>query len=139
MMYKIGDWVPGRRTTLEFLPAVWLFGDTDDLLGETAENDPLIQLEGHLTRDFTENFWGALDAVYYTGGEATIGALTTTELDDLAVGFTLGYQINESMTLTAGYTVTTDDGVDDLDLGVFRINLVTGWHKLLEGMERLQR
>ncbi len=139
MMYNLGEWVPGRRTTLEFLPAVWFFGDNDDFLGDNAETDPLFQLEGHLTRDFTEKFWGSLDAVYYTGGESTIGALTTTELGDLGVGFTFGYEINENMMLTAGYTVTTSDGMDDLDLGMFRINLVTGWHNLIEGMQRLAR
>jgi hypothetical protein len=139
MMYNLGEWVPGRRTTLEFLPAVWFFGDNDDFLGQNAENDPLIQLEGHLTRDFTEKFWGSLDAVYFTGGESTIGALTTTELDDLAVGFTFGWQVNDNLMLTAGYTVTTDDGMDAMDLGVFRVNLVTGWHNLIEGMDRLQR
>lgn len=139
MMYNLGDWVPGRRTTLEFTPAVWFFSDNDDFLGDNAETDPLFQLEGHLTRDFTEKFWGSLDVVYYTGGESTINALTTPELDDLAVGFTFGFQINKNMMLTAGYTVTTDDGIDDLDLGVFRINFVTGWHNLIEGMQRLQR
>ena len=40
--------------------------------------------------------------------------------------------------LTAGYTVTTDDGPGDLDLGVFRINLIYGWHQLFEGMNRLK-
>jgi hypothetical protein len=139
MMYSLGEWVPGRRTTLEFLPAVWFFGDNNDYLGETATNDPLIQLEGHLTRDFTEKVWGSLDAVYYIGGESTIGNLPGIDLDELAVGFTLGYEIEEGMMLTAGYTVTTEDGVGAMDLGVFRISLVTGWHNLIEGMKRLER
>ena len=34
IVWQLGDWVPGRRTTLEFLPAVWLFGDNDDYLGD---------------------------------------------------------------------------------------------------------
>jgi hypothetical protein len=139
MMWALGEWVPGRRTTLEVVPSVWFFGDNDDFLGQNAENDPLFELEAHLTRDFTEKVWGSLDAVYYTGGESTIGGLTAAELDDLAVGFTFGYQINDNMSLTAGYTVTTGDGTDGLDLGMFRINFVTGWHSLLEGMERLSR
>jgi hypothetical protein len=29
---------PGRRTTLEFLPAVWLFGNNNDFVGPGAEN-----------------------------------------------------------------------------------------------------
>ncbi len=137
LMINLGDWVPGHRTTLEFLPAVWFFEDNDDFLGQTVENDPLFQLEGHLTRDFTEDFWGSLDAVYYAGGESTIGGLSGGELGDLGVGFTFGYQINDNLMLTAGYTATVDDGMDDLDVGVFRINLIFGWHQLLEGIERL--
>jgi hypothetical protein len=137
LMINLGDWVPGHRTTLEFLPAVWFFDDNDDFLGQTVENDVLFQLEGHLTRDFTEEFWGSLDAVYYLGGEPTIGGLSGEELDELGVGFTLGYQINDNLMLTAGYTATLDDGMDDLDMGVFRINLVYGWHQLLEGIDRL--
>ncbi len=137
LMINLGDWVPGHRTTLEFMPAVWFFADNDDFLGQTLETDPLFQLEGHLTRDFTRDFWGSLDAVYFMGGESTIGGLSGGELDELAVGFTLGYQINDNLMLTAGYTATVDDGMDDLDLGVFRINLIFGWHELLEGIDRL--
>jgi len=51
---QIGPWVPGERTTLEFLPAVWLFGNNDDYVGQTMETDPLFQLDAHLTRDITE-------------------------------------------------------------------------------------
>ncbi|MCH7572870.1 MAG: transporter [Planctomycetes bacterium] len=137
VMINLGDWVPGQRTTLEFLPAVWFFDDNDDFLGLTVENEPLFQLEGHLTRDFTEEFWASFDAVYYLGGKSTIGGLTGKSLDELAVGFTFGYKINNNMTLTAGFTATVDDGMDDLDMGVFHINLIYGWHQLLEGIDRL--
>ncbi len=34
MMISLGDWVPGRRTTLEFNPSVWLFGDNDDFYSQ---------------------------------------------------------------------------------------------------------
>ncbi len=138
IMISLGDWVPGSRTTLEFLPAVWFFGDNDDLLGQTVENDPLFQFESHLTRDFTETFWGSLDVVWYYGGKSTIGGLSGEALNEVGVGFTFGYQINDNLMLTAGYTATIDDGREDLDLGAFRINLVYGWHQLIEGINRLE-
>ena len=114
------------------------FEDNDDFLGDNLENEPLFQLEAHLTRDFTETFWGSFDAVWYQGAESTIAGLSGAELNDVGVGFTLGYKINDNLFLTAGYTVTTDDGPGDLDLGAFRINLIHGWHKLLEGIDRLK-
>jgi len=138
IMINLGAWVPGRKTTLEFLPAVWFFEDNDDFLGQTLENDPLLQLESHLTRDFTDTFWASVDAVWYKGGESTIAGQSGEELNDLGVGFTAGYQINENMMLTAGYVATLENGQEDLDLGVFRVNLIYGWHKLIEGIKRLE-
>jgi len=137
IMKSLGDWVPGRRTTLEFMPAVWFFENNDDSLGQTLENDPLFQLDGHLTRDFTETMWGSLDAVWYQGAESTIAGLSGGELSDLGVGFTFGYQVNDSLMFTAGYTSTIEDGTGDLDVGVFRVNLIYGWHQLIEGINRL--
>ncbi len=137
IMINLGDWVPGRKTTLEFMPAVWFFGDNNDFLGQDLENEPMFQFEAHLTRDFTEKFWGSLDAVYYCGGQPTIGGVSGDAIGDLGVGFTLGYQITDNLSLTAGYTATVNNGRDDLDLGVFRVNLIFGWHSLLEGIRRL--
>ena len=145
LMFSLDDRVPGRRITLEFTPAFWYFEDNDDFFSPglfsnntTLENDFLFQLDAHLTHDFTETFWGSLDAVWYYGGESTIGNLSGGKLDDVGVGFTFGYQINDSLMLTTGYTATVGGGSEDLDLGVFRINLVYGWHPLIEGLKRLE-
>ena len=72
VVWQIGPWVPGKRTTLELLPAVWLFGDNNDFVGKTMETEPMYQLEGHITRDFMERVWGSLDVISYSGGKATI-------------------------------------------------------------------
>ena len=51
IIWQLGAWVPGRRTTLELLPAVWLFGENDDYVGQTMKTDPMFQIDAHLTRD----------------------------------------------------------------------------------------
>jgi hypothetical protein len=139
IVWQLGAWVPGRRTTLEFLPAVWLFGENDDYVGQTLETDPLFQLDAHLTRDFTEELWGALDGSWYQGGKASLDGVEGEALDNLAFGFTLGYQINENLGLTVGYKSTVaDSGPGDLQMDGFMVSLVAGWHQIVEGAGRLK-
>jgi hypothetical protein len=139
IVWQLGAWVPGRRTTLEFLPAVWLFGDNDDYVGKTLETDPLFQIDAHLTRDFTEHLWGSLDAALYNGGEATVDGVKGEKLDNYGFGLTLGYQINDNLGLTFSYKSTASDKApDDLQMDVFMISLVSGWHPIIEGSKRLQ-
>jgi len=140
MTMQLGAWVPGRRTTLEFLPAVWLFGDNTDYVGgQTMQTDPLFQLDAHLTRDFTEHFWGALDASWYNGGQATINGVAGSKLDNFGVGMTLGYTINDNLNLTVGYKSTISDSApNDLRMDGFMVTLVFGWHPIIEGSKRLR-
>lgn len=139
IVWQLGPWVPGRRTTLEFLPAVWLFGDNDDYVGKTMKTDPMFQLDAHVTRDFTEHFWGAIDGSWFYGGKATIDGVPGKRLNNLGVGLTLGYQINDNLNLTLGYKTTVDDKAPtDLRMDCFMVTLVYGWHPLVEGMKRLQ-
>jgi len=139
VVWQLGPWVPGRRTTLELLPAVWLFGENDDYVGRELETEPMAQLDVHLTRDFTENLWGSLDAAWYTGGEASIDGVDGEELDNFGIGLTLGYQINNNLSFTFGYKSTLNDQApDDLQMDVFMLSFVAGWHPLIEGARRLQ-
>jgi hypothetical protein len=139
IVWQLGSWVPGRRTTLEFLPAVWLFGDNNDYVGQTLKTDPLFQLDAHLTRDFTENFWGSLDLAWYSGGRATINGVAGEKLNNIGVGLTLGYQVNSNLNLTFGYKSTINDSAPgDLKMDSFMITLVYGWHPLIEGSKRLK-
>ncbi|KJS29128.1 MAG: hypothetical protein VR64_21500 [Desulfatitalea sp. BRH_c12] len=139
IIWQLGPWVPGRRTTLELLPAVWLFGDNDDYVGQTMETDPLFQLDAHLTRDLTEHFWGSLDGAWYSGGEATINGVSGEKLDNIGLGLTFGYQINDNLNLTVSYKSTiNDDAPDDLRMDNLMVSFVYGWHKLIEGSRRLK-
>jgi hypothetical protein len=139
VVWQLGDWVPGRRTTLEFLPAVWLFGNNTDYVGQTLKTDPMFQLDAHVSRDFTEQLWGALDLVWYNGGKATVNGVAGEKLNNVGVGFTLGYQVNTNLALTFGYKSTiNDNGPGDLRMDAFMVSLVFGWHPMIEGMRRLK-
>jgi hypothetical protein len=139
IVWQLGPWVPGRRTTLELLPAVWLFGANDDFVGQTLTTDPMFQVDGHLTRDFTERIWGSLDGTWYTGGQATIGGVPGEKMNNLGFGLTLGYQINDNLGLTVGYKSTVNDSAPgDLQMDGFMVSLVAGWHPLVEGARRLK-
>jgi len=139
MIWQIGAWIPASRTTLEVFPSVWVFADNDDFVGQNLSSDPTFELETHLTRNFTSKIWGSLDATYSSSGDATIGNATTSGSDMTLAGFTLGYQLNDSMQLTFGYksTLNNDAGSNDLHMSVFMITLTAGWHRLLEGAGRL--
>jgi len=139
IVWQLGAWVPGRRTTLEFLPAVWLFGKNDNFGGQTLKTDPMFQLDVHLTRDFTERFWGSLDAAWYNGGKASINGIDGKKLNNVGLGLTFGYQVNENLNLTVGYKSTINDSAPgDLRMDSFMVTLVYGWHPLLEGARRLK-
>ncbi|HDH03259.1 MAG TPA: hypothetical protein ENH15_03340, partial [Actinobacteria bacterium] len=135
---QLGGWVPGRRTTLELLPSLWLFGPNSDFVGTRLETDPMFQLEGHLTRDLTEGLWVALDGTWVTGGRSTIDGVEGEALNNLGVGATLGFHLSENLQLTTGYMATVNDGdPNDLRLDGFKISMVYGWHPLIEGIKRL--
>ncbi len=139
VVWQLGPWVPGRRTTVELLPAVWFFGTNDDFVGQTLSTDPMFQVDAHVTRDLTERVWASLDGSWYTGGKATINGVPGEKLDNLGVGVTLGYQINDNLGLTAGYKSTINDGAPgDLQMDGFMVSLVAGWHPLVEGAKRLK-
>jgi len=139
VIWQIGEWVPGRRTTLEILPSVWFYGDNTDFVGKTLQTDPSLQLDVHLTRDLTEHLWGSLDGVYYKGGKSSVDGVSGESVSKVGVGLTLGYQINDNLNLTVGYKSTVNDSAaDDLKMDVFMVSLVYGWHPLVEGMKRLQ-
>jgi hypothetical protein len=62
-----------------------------------------------------------------------------SDLNNLGVGATLGYDINENMQLNISYTSTINDSApEDLNMDGFRVTLLYGWHPLIEGMRRLK-
>lgn len=139
VVWQIGQWIPGKRTTFEMLPAIWFFADNTDFVGKTMETKPKYQLEAHLTRDFMERIWGSLDVISYTGGKSTIDGKEGSSLNNLGMGGTLGYHVNDNLQLHVSYNSTVNDNdAEDLKMDGFRFTLLYGWHPLIEGMRRLK-
>ena len=137
--YHFGPFTPGHRTSLEITPSVWLFTENDDFLGKKLENDPLWQLEGHLTHDFTTSFFGSLDVLYRGGFQSEIdGVEVGDELDIGDLGFTLNYQVTDNFVVRTGYSSNVF-GDGDLDNGVLRVQFVYGWQESVENLKKLTR
>jgi hypothetical protein len=139
VVWQIGPWVPGRRTTIELTPSVWWFTNNNDYVGKTLKTDPMFEIDGHLTRDFTETLWGSLDAVQMSGGRSTINGVAGSPLNNLGVGVTLGYQLTDNLSFTSAYMSTINDhSPGDLKMDGITISLTYGWHKIIEGQKRLK-
>lgn len=139
IVWQFGPWIPGQRTTLDIFPSVWLFGANDDFVGHTLETDPLIQVEAHLTHDLTSHLWVSLDTNYVNGDGSSIDGVSVGGLGNVALGFTLGYQLDDNLAFTFGHMETFDDEAPtDLRMGGTFLSLTYGWHPIIEGQKRLK-
>lgn len=76
---------------------------------------------------------------WYNGGKATVNGAEGKKLNNVGIGLTLGYQVNENLNVTVGYKSTVNDSAPgDLKMDGFMISLVYGWHPVIEGMKRLK-
>jgi hypothetical protein len=140
IVWQLGPWAPGQRTTIEALPALWWFAaNTNYMGGKTLTTDLLFQLDGHVTRDLTSSLWVSLDVLWYLGGTTTVDGITGDKLNNVGIGATAGYQITENLQLTASYMMLISSGSpNSLQMDKFTFSLLYGWHSLVEGARRLE-
>jgi len=70
---------------------------------------------------------------------ASVNGVSGEKLNNLGVGFTLGYQVNSNLALTFSYKSTVNDSAPgDLRMDGFMLTLVYGWHPIIEGSRRLK-
>lgn len=136
--YHFGVFAPGYMSSFELTPSVWLFAENDDFIGQKLENDPMWQLEAHLTHDFTRSFFGSLDLLYRGGFQSEIdGVEVGDEVEVGNLGFTLNFQATNNLTIRTSYSSNVF-GDDDLDNSIIRIQFVFAWHRLMENMKKLK-
>jgi len=135
--YHLGPFVPGYRTSVEFTPSVYLFGSNDDFVGRKLDNDPLYQLEAHVTRDFTSKFFGSVDFLYRQGMLSKIDGIEVGgKLSLLSAGFTLDYHVNDNVGLRVSYHSLVGGG-SNIEGDMFRLNVNFGWNALVEMVGKL--
>ncbi len=135
--YHFGVFTPGYMSSIELIPSVWLFDENDDFMGRKLENDPLWQLEGHLTHDFTATFTGSLDMLYRAGFQSEIdGASVGDDLEVGNLGFSMNYQVTDNLAIRTGYSSNVF-GDEDLDNSLIRIGFVYPWNKSNEHAKKL--
>jgi hypothetical protein len=136
--YHFGVFAPGYMKSFEVTPSVWLFAENDDFMGQKLENDPMLQLEAHLTSDFTPSLWGSLDLLYRGGFQSKIdGVEMGDELDIGDLGFTLNYQVNDNLGIRTGFSSNVF-GDSNLENSMIRLQFVYGWHNEMENIKKLQ-
>ncbi|MBW2567406.1 MAG: hypothetical protein JRE24_11160 [Deltaproteobacteria bacterium] len=136
--YHFGVFTRGYMKSLELIPSVWLFAENDDFLGQKLENDPMWQIEAHLTNDFTPSFFGSLDLLYRSGFQSEInGVEVGDDLDIGNLGFTFNYQVTDNLAIRTSYSSNVF-GDNDLDNSIIRMQFVYGWHRDMENMKKLQ-
>ena len=112
----VGAIFPLRPTwLLEFDFGVWLFGDNDDYVGQTREQDEIVSTELHLIKRVRPGFWVSIDANRYTGGETRVGEVVRDDLQrNSRAGFTIVYPIRQRHAVRGSYStgISTRSGGD---------------------------
>lgn len=107
--YVLGDtMIDPELMTFEIRPVVQIFGDNDDpfsgLGADVTSQDPIFGVEGHITRNFGNSVWAAIDGYYETGGETfRDGVAQGDGLETFALGATLGLVLSPSLAMRLSY------------------------------------
>ncbi len=124
----IGMIVPIRPTWLfEAELGVWFFGDNDDFLGQTREQEPVVSTAFHLIKQIRPGLWASLDANFYVGGQTNIGDTTQANLlRNSRVGVTFVMPIKGRHAIRTSYStgaITTTGG----DFEMFSLSYFYAW------------
>lgn len=93
-------------TSFELIPSVIVYGDNHaPPSGEVSRQAPLVQLEGHITRNLNRSLWVALDALLIEGGETTTdGVSDHNRQRSVALGATGSLALSDAWSATLSYT-----------------------------------
>ncbi len=112
---------------VEFELGVWIFGDNDNFLGTTRQQDPILSSEFHLVKRIRPGFWASLDVNYYVGGRTTVDQAHRADLQrNSRIGGTLVFPFKGRQAIRVGFStgiVTKSGG----DFESFSLSYVYAW------------
>lgn len=100
---------------LEFEVGVWVFGDNNNFVGATREQNPILSTEAHLVKVVSSGFWASLDVNYYVGGATTVGQVRNVDLQrNSRLGATALFPFKRRHAIRAAYStgIVTESGGD---------------------------
>ncbi len=106
---------------------VWLFGDNEEFLGQTREQEAILSSEFHLIKQIRHGLWASLDANFYIGGRTSVDGGEKINLQrNSRIGATLTVPIKGRHALRGSFStgaVTESSG----DYDVFSLTYIYGW------------
>lgn len=105
----------------------WFFGDNDEFVGRTRQQDPIASVELHLIKQFRPDFWMSLDANYYRGGETQVGEQIRSDLQrNSRLGATIVIPFKRRHAVRFAYStgVATESGGD---YEMITLNYAVAW------------
>jgi|688.fasta_scaffold137087_3 hypothetical protein len=130
MTYTLGDsFVDPDLTTFELMPSVTFFTVNDAPFGAQRQTqEPLFQLEGHITRNLNSKVWVSADAIYAYGAlGSTNGVSDNNTRMNVNLAGTLGVNLNPAVQLRLSYGHSVANNDYGFDGQGFRLMLVGGF------------
>ena len=107
LAYYLGEsFLDGRLTTFELVPSVTWYGVNDEPpQGTRSSQAPLLQLEGHITRNLNPALWISLDTIFLRGADTTTdGVDNHNEQRSFALGVSASVAVSDTVAATLSYT-----------------------------------
>lgn len=138
MKYHFGVFSPGYMSSLEIIPAAWLFTENSDFMGHKLDNKPLWSVEAHLTHDLSPSLFASIDMLYQTGFESEIdGTEVGEKLEIGQLGLSFNYQVTDNVSIRTGYSSNVF-GDANLETSAVRLQFVYAWHTSTENAKKLR-
>ena len=122
-------WPIRPKWLMEFEIGTWFFGDNDDFLGTTRQQDPIVSSELHLVKRIRPGFWASLDVNYYFGGQTTVSQDQRADLQrNSRFGATVLFPFKRQHAIRIAYSigVVTESGGD---FNTISLSYIYAWRK----------